>query len=134
MYRSIDPTRIRNLKVVAKLKQGQKLRTRFHHYSIDDHGVISLQSFLRWAAGESRAETIESLTGLIESCVTQHGLEPEEKVRLANQFKNVAGGIRNLAVTYKDDITACAGLELIMEAIDDYIARHGEDLEEFEEK
>jgi len=33
-------------------------------------------------------------------------------------------GIKNLYITYKDDSTACAGLDYINELIEDFIVRH----------
>jgi len=122
MYKSIDSTRIRNLKVIAMIKQGQKLCTRLHHYSIDDYNTtFTYKAIFRWFNGESRTETIDSISKLVESCVQQTGLSQSEKIRLANQFKEVIKGVKNLAMTYKDDSTACAGLEFIIETIEDFI-------------
>jgi hypothetical protein len=76
---------------------------------------------MRMINGESRSETIDSVTQLVESCVKQHGIAPDERTRIANEFKNVLRGVKNLSITYKDDSTACVGLELIREIIEEYI-------------
>lgn len=121
MYRSIDSSRIRNLKVLSRLKPGQKLNTRYHHYSIEDYSFFSYKSLLRWANGESRSQTIDSLTQLVESCVNQHGMKDDEKKRLLIQLNESKRGIENLGVTYNEDSTTCAGLEYIIEIIKRYI-------------
>lgn len=131
MYKSIDSSRIRNLKLISKLKIGDKLCTRSHHYSIDAFRPISFNSIYRIINGESRTETIDSITLLVESCINQHGVSVEERKRLANEFKGVVKGITNLGLTYKDDSTAMVGLELIKEMLLEYIKINGtEDVED----
>lgn len=126
MYKSIDSSRIRNLKLLSQLKVGDKLCVRYHHYSIDPYGSFSLRALTRLINGESRAETIESVTQLIESCIKQHGISNNEKKRLANEFKNVKKGVENLMVTYRGDQTSCVGLELIIEMMKEYIDMYGD--------
>lgn len=121
MYNSIDSSRIRNLKLISRLKTGDKLCTRYHHYSIDAYSPLSYRSIMRMIHGESRSETIDSLTQLIESCVKQYGIATDERTRLANEFRDVVKGVKNLSVTYKDDSTACVGLDLIREMMEEYI-------------
>lgn len=126
MYKSIDSSRVRNLKLIARLKAGDKLCTRYHHYSIDTYGPFSYRSVVRYLNGESRSETIDSLTQLIESCVKQHGISQDERRRLANEFREVVKGVKNLSITYKDDSTACVGLDLIREMMEEYIDMYGD--------
>lgn len=122
MYKSIDDTRIRNLKVVSMLKQGDRLRTRAHHYSIDTYtSMFSYKPLYRYLTGEGKEETVDSLSKLISSCVKQVGLTEKDKNRLCKQMKEVIVGVNNLSVTYKDDSTACAGLSFIKEMIEDFI-------------
>jgi hypothetical protein len=121
MYKSIDSSRIRNLKVVSRVRAGQKLNTRYHHYSIEEYGYLSYKSLLRWANGESRDQTVDALTQLVESCVEQHGMKEDEKKRLLFQLNDASVGIKNLSITYKDDSTTCAGLEYILEMIKRFI-------------
>jgi hypothetical protein len=125
MYRSIDSTKIRNLKVIAMIKQGQRLRTRTQFYSIDDYSLMTIyKAGIRYFTGESRTETIDAITRLIESCVRQAGVSESERKRLSFQLTEVLTGIKNLYITYKDDSTACAGLDYITELIEDFIVKH----------
>jgi polyhydroxyalkanoate synthesis regulator phasin len=122
MYRSIDSSRVRNLKVVAMLKKGQRLRTKAHHYAIDDYtSILSVQPLYRYMTGENKEETVDSISRLVESCVKQGGLSDRDNRRLVDQLKNVNKGLDNLAVTYKDNSTAVAGIEFIKEMIHDFI-------------
>lgn len=124
MYRSIDSTKIRNLKVIAMLKQGQRLRTRTQFFSIDDYSLMTIYTAgIRYFTGEGRSETIDAITRLIESCVQQAGVSENERKRLSFQLKDVLIGIKNLYITYKEDSTACAGLDYITELIEDFIIK-----------
>lgn len=126
MYKSIDSTRIRNLKVVAKLKTGERLRTRAHYYSVDAYTspFLSYKPLMRMLYGEGKDETVDSLTKLVESCVKQVGLTPGDEKRLSRQLKDVIKGINNLSETYKDDSGAVAGLEHVKEVAEDFICIH----------
>jgi hypothetical protein len=107
------------------IKQGQRLRTRTQFYSIDDYSIMTIyKAGIRYFTGESRTETIDAITRLIESCVRQAGVSETERKRLSFQLKDVLVGIKNLYITYKDDSTACAGLDYINELIEDFIVRH----------
>lgn len=132
MYRSIDSSRVRNLKVVSKIKIGQKLSTRFHRFTIDGSSPLSLTGLIRYINGESRAETCDSLTDLILSCVSQPGLSNDEKSRLIKQLLDTRKGIVNLSKTYKDDETTVSSLEFILENIDTFTG-YVETIEEEEE-
>lgn len=132
----IDPVRYSNLKVIARLKQGEKLRTRGHRFKIDEYDPKTwpVQSMTRWTQGENRYESVSSITSLIESCITQKGMTPESQAGLARQFEAVLRGVLNLAVTYKDDTTICAYLELVIEMLEGYIAKHGVVVETHEDE
>lgn len=123
MYRSIDCTRIRNLKVVAMLKTGQRLRTKSHYYSIDEayDSFLSYIPVSRFFAGETKIETVDSITRLVESCVKQTGLTKMDRTRLSEQLKSCIEGINNLTVTYKSDSASVAALVFIIEMIEDFI-------------
>lgn len=129
MYKSIDSTRIRNLKVVAKLKQGERLRTRSHYYSIEPYysPYFSFRPLVRMVYGEGKTETTDSLSRLVESCVLQAGMAHEDKMRLTEQLKEVIKGINNLAVTYKEDSGAVSGLEYVKEVAEDFIVQYDPD-------
>lgn len=128
MYRSIDSSRIRNLKLLAELKVGDKLCVKNHYYSIDVGESYTIRKLLRKLSltGEGRNETTDSITQLVESCINQHGISEEEKKRLANEFKNVYKGIENLKTTYRGDHTSTVGFKVILEMLEEYIKLYGD--------
>ena len=123
MIPTFDVTKIRNLKVIAKLKVGQKLSTRYQFYSI-----VSTDSYFiapkRWFSGESRHNTVDSIQPLVMSCITQPGLSIEDTRGLAEQLSNARDGLVNLQATYIDDQSIYSGLEVIIEMIDRYTKKH----------
>jgi len=84
--------------------------------------------------GESRNQTVDSLAQLVDSCVRINGLSKEESDRLIRQLSEAYIGIINLSITYKDDNTTCAGLEYILESIDDFVDRQGAHLPDLPHK
>lgn len=132
MYRSIDSSRVRNLKLLAQLKVGDKLCTRYHHYTIDPYDTFSIRALTRFWNGESRTETIDSVTQLIEGCILQHGINAEEKKRLGNEFRGVVKGMNNLMVTYRGDKTSCVGIQLVKEMMEEYIESYADKEQEEE--
>ena len=129
MYSTIDSARIINLKVVSKLKRGQKINTRFYRFTIETTSVLSTSFLMRWINGESRDQTIDALDSLVSSCVNQVGLNERENNDLVDQLISASEGIKNLAQTYKDDQTTCAGIEMILEKIKFFVKKHGKTID-----
>jgi hypothetical protein len=128
MYSSIDSDRVINLKVVAKLKRGQKLNTRLQQYTIEPTpGTISAftSGVVRWFGGESRLQTVQSLDNLVTSCIRRTNLTADELQCLVKQMYETSLGVDNLMTTYKDDDTTVSGLELIQQKIRYFINRNG---------
>lgn len=125
MFTSIDSGRVINLKVVAKLKRGDKLNTRLYRFTIEETSIFSPAFFFRWVNGESRDQTIDALDTLISSCITQNGLSQRETMDLVDQLMMTSRGIKNLAETYKDDQTCVAGIEMILEKIEFFVKKYG---------
>lgn len=128
MYSSIDSDRVINLKVVAKLKRGQKLNTRLQQYTIEPTpGTISAftSGVVRWFGGESRLQTVQSLDNLVTSCIRRANLTVDEVQCLVKQMYETSLGVDNLMTTYKDDDTTVSGLELIQQKIRFFINHNG---------
>lgn len=128
MYSNIDSDRVINLKVVAKLKRGQKLNTRLQQFTIEPTpGTISAftSGVFRWFGGESRLQTVQSLDNLITSCIRKTNLTADELHSLIKQLYETSIGVDNLIVTYKDDITTVSGFELVQQKIRYFINHNG---------
>lgn len=132
MFSSLDQARVVNLMVVARIKKGERLNTTLHHYSIVPSGFI--QSVTRFVSGESRSQTISSLTQLVNSCMNRKALKDESEVNsLINLLLDTEKGICNLIYTYNKDITTVSALTLVLNNIEHFIKQYGSDsqLEKF---
>lgn len=126
MIRSIDRTRLVNLKVVASLKRGQKLKTRMQYFEIDDSSTYYLPQWLyRGYYEESRVQTLFSLSDLITSCTNVSLLKKEEIPLIIDELLNASGGICNLISTYNNHITTVSDLILTLQQIFGFIKKHG---------
>lgn len=126
MYQSIDSTRVINLKILSLLGVNDKLYTREAHFSVcRPPWSRVLGRLYRAALGESSQHTLDSIQALINGCVGQKGVPEAERVRLAIQFRGVWDGLNNLRTTYRDDSVMVAGLEHVMEVLEQYMAANG---------
>ena len=136
MVTTIDHARLVNLKVVARLKRGQKLNTRMHYFQIVDKSIFNTMSIFRWINGESREQTISSLTELVKSCINKDVLSSEDTLIVVEEVIKTSQGLCNLVFTYSDDSTVESSLILILEDIERFVNRHGtvDDIQELKRK
>lgn len=136
MVSSIDHARLVNLKVVARLKRGQKINTRMHYFQIVDKSVLNSMAIFRWFNGESREQTISSLTELINSCINTDILKKDDIPILIEELIKTSGGLCNLIFTYSDDSTVESSLTLLIEHIGRFVKKNGteDDIKEFRRK
>jgi len=108
-----------NLKVLSHLKKGDKLNTNFQLFQIES-GSLGVTSFFRMLRGDNRNFTIESIAVLVDETIrTADSHTDEEDVHDIKRYLHGArSGIYNLSVTYANDITAKAGLQIVLERID----------------
>jgi len=127
MFPGVDSGRLINLKVISKLKRGEKLNTRFYRFTIESTSLLSPSFFTRWVNGESRDQTVDAVDSLVSSCIVQGSQMNEQEIsKLIDQLFQVGRGLKNLIETYKDDCTTCAGIELVLEKITSFAAQHGQ--------
>lgn len=136
MVTSIDHARMVNLKVVSKLKRGQKLNTRMHYFQIVEKSVFNSVGFFRWLNGESREQTISSLTELVNSCINTDVLKKDEIPIIVKEVVKTSEGLCNLIFTYSDDSTVESSLTLIIEQIERFVEKYGseQDKKDFQRK
>ena len=136
MVTSIDKARLVNLKVVARLKRGQKLNTRMHYFQIVDKSSFYPSAFYRWINGESREQTISSLTELVNSCINTDVLRKDDIPIIVEEVVKTSAGLCNLIFTYSDETTVESALTLIIEQIGRFVEKHGteSDKQEFKRK
>lgn len=125
MISSIDRTRLVNLKVVARLQRGQKLKTRKQYFEIDDNSSYMPQWITRMLSEETKEHTLFSLSDLITSCTNANVLKKEEIPLVIDELINASEGICNLIATYIKFSTTMADLITTLQQIFGFIKKHG---------
>ena len=91
-----------NLNVLSKVEQGEKLDwTPDGHFSIMKCTLWT--PALRWVKGNSRSDTLNHLKDTVE-LACRMGRDEKYKDHIREAVKLAIHGLRNLALTYQDDI------------------------------
>ena len=126
---------LRNLTVIANIKQNDKVITMTDTFSISP--PTYMRGLSRKWAGEYRdanfqriQETITSASAYVmQSCHDESSggddLKREhmkrKSFRIVEAMKNANSGLHNLLVTYADDIATCVRIQLLQQTIRDFI-------------
>jgi|LauGreDrversion4_2_1035121.scaffolds.fasta_scaffold1041117_1 hypothetical protein len=93
-----------SLKVIASLKEGQKISVR--------HGLMKIDpnpsGFLRWISGDSRQVSLLHLTLVIQEALL---------AAMYKELEEAAKGLETLKVTYGDDIAYVASIDILINKI-----------------
>jgi len=93
-----------SLAVLSALQEGQKLSTRNGLISIDR----KTHSFLRWLNGDCRATTLMFVTNVVNEAIVSGFIK---------ELAEAAQGIETLKVTYGEDSSVVAAIEVILKKI-----------------
>lgn len=133
-----------NLKILSKIKSGDKLYYYENAFIIDSPALI--QPISRWYYAESRTTTVKHLEELLvklfqtidhiySSEVGKETIENNYYARVSktnivfkeensqmllqfiNEMKNAIEGLGNLKQTYKDDISTCSSIDIVIEKL-----------------
>ena len=143
-FETIRDSCLTNLKILSKIKSGDKLYFYDNTFIIDSPALI--QPISRWYYAESRQTTVKNLDELLiklfgvidhiySSELGKDGIEKNYYARLSkpnvvfreenssmllqfiNEMKNAIEGLGNLKQTYKDDISTCSSIDIIIEKL-----------------
>ena len=121
---------ILNLKIISKIKEGDKLLTQNDIIEIDQSNL--LQGVYRWMHSEGRQVTIKKLNDIVEETIkiTDYLFENEKKKITKNEvleennsqlfqkfileMTNSLLGLENLKKTYTGDITISAQIDILL--------------------
>lgn len=121
---------ILNLKIISKIREGDKLLTQNDIIEIDKATV--LQGVYRWMNSEGRQVTIKKLNDIVEDTIkiTDHLFDNEKKKlikceeleennsqlfqKFILEMTNSLLGLENLKKTYKGDITISAQIDILL--------------------
>ena len=97
-----------SLRVLSSLQEGQKLSTR--------HGLISIDRktspLLRWLNGDNRMTTLMCITNVVNEAIVS-GLQQE--------LLESVPGIESLKVTYAEDSSIVAGIDVVLRKISKHL-------------
>ena len=101
-----DSTTLINLRVIAKIKSGDKLNVADTRFFGIDQGLWS--SITRWLRYDNRQRTLDRVEATL-----QHAAQMECTAALRELVDAAKNGLRELAKTYAGDPTTIARLEVL---------------------
>jgi hypothetical protein len=108
-----------SLKVISMIKEGQKVCVRNGHLALEVQSTGLVTSFRRWINKDNRQTTLCYVKSVIQNAISiikNHKNEVSvEKVTLG--LKDSISGINSLSVTYSEDATVCASLQVLRDRI-----------------
>jgi len=108
-----------SLKVISMIKEGQKVCVRNGHLSLEVQSTGILTSLRRWIHKDNRQTTISYMKSVVQnsiSVIRTHNNEISIN-KLLKGIEEAITGINSLAVTYSDDATISATLQVLKERI-----------------
>ena len=115
--RSTD-TLITSLKVIAQLRQHERVCTRGEIVRVDRSGRGLWQSALRWLNDENRTHNLDHIDAIVQNAIDTLDArvdESEVHIRIDRELENTMRGIENLKITYEDCSVSTAKLDLILD-------------------
>jgi hypothetical protein len=114
-----------DLKMIARVRPGDKLFIAEGCLQILHSGVVG--TMWRWARGDTRSKSIAAITdcfndalALAEHRVTQAAADARQRAlssHLIDEIDCAAAGLRHLRITYLDDLSCQASLEVLRERV-----------------
>ena len=108
-----------NLKIISKIQKGQKVSVQGPILSLEYYSYIP-EFIRRWFKKDGREKTINQIKFYIDNAIK---IDNNQKHRIINELEQSKKGIENLKVTYNDDVTIIAKIDIILEHIDEYIKK-----------
>ena len=109
---------ITSLKVIAQLRQHERVCTRGEMIRVDRSGRGVWQSALRWLNDENRTHNLDHIDAIVQNALDTLGAradETEVHFRIDRELENTMRGIENLKITYEDCSVSTAKLDLILD-------------------
>lgn len=104
-----------NLKMIAKVRQHEKISTRNSVAVVEKNGLA--QGLWRWMYGEKRTLNLQFLTQVFERAFSYLQLHPRD-VRVMSEVQNATQGLQNLKTTYEDDPLTVARIQVLIDNIE----------------
>jgi hypothetical protein len=98
------------LRVIASIKEGQKIKLRDNKLTIDENANSTWSAFKRWVNKDNRITTIMFIRNVIDEVVTVNKIGD---VKFVTILIECIEGLNNLRKTYKDDQNISNAIEII---------------------
>jgi hypothetical protein len=108
-----------SLKVISMIKEGQKVCVRNGHLSLEVQSTGVLTSLRRWIHKDNRQTTVSYIKSVVQNAISTTKSHNNEKsvVKLFRGLEESINGINSLTVTYADDATVAATLQVLNDRI-----------------
>jgi hypothetical protein len=108
-----------SLKVISMIKEGQKVCVRNGHLSLEVQSTVVLTSLRRWIHKDNRQTTVSYIKSVVQNAISitkSHNDETSVQKILKGLEESITG-INSLTVTYADDATVAATLQVLRDRI-----------------
>jgi hypothetical protein len=108
-----------SLKVISMIKEGQKVCVRNGYLSLEVQSTGVLTSLRRWIHKDNRQTTVSYIKSVVQNALSTTKSHNNEKsvVKLFRGLEEAVTGINSLTVTYADDATVAATLQVLNDRI-----------------
>ena len=108
-----------SLKVISMIKEGQKVCVRNGHLTLEIQSTGVVTSLRRWINKDSRQTTVQYIKSVIQNAlaVSKTYKNQVSVGKLLIGMKEALIGISSLVVTYSDDATVSATLQVLHDRI-----------------
>jgi len=108
-----------SLKVISMIKEGQKVCVRNGHLSLEVQSTGVITSFRRWINRDNRQTTVCYIKSVVHNAlsITKTHNNEMSVYKVVKGLEESVTGINSLTVTYMDDATVSATLQVLRDRI-----------------
>ena len=101
------------LKVIGMIKEGHKV-------NIDDRKRGIFTGFIRWINNDNRYNTLSYIRNVVNNAISISVKNPDQSPLINEGLSRALTGLSALAVTYSDDASVTASIDVMRERIESY--------------
>jgi len=118
-----------SLKVISMIKEGQKVCVRNGHLTLEIQSTGILTSVRRWIHNDSRQTTVHYIKSVIQNSISVSKVHKNQTSvdKIIVGMEEALVGINSLIVTYTDDATITATLQVLYSRITTELKGLGEE-------
>ena len=106
-----------SLRVISMIKEGQKVKIRNGLLDLESKSTGVKIGFMRWLNNDSRHTTLLYVKNSINNAIGLLKLSPEHSEKIRQYLQNAINGLNCLEITYGEDASITATLQVLQERI-----------------